>query len=73
MQQLGISSGCCQTDSFDCDDVDDDDEDKSKFRLPAEVVESLVNEEFPLPYSNKFGLPPALPCPGGCNESYYCR
>lgn len=41
--------------------------------LPEGVVESLMNGELRLPCSEKFSLPPSVPCPGGCGEAYYCR
>ena len=40
--------------------------------LPEGVVESLMNGELRLPCSEKFSLPPPVPCPGGCGEAYYC-
>lgn len=44
-----------------------------KVELPIGVVESLMNGGLKLPFSDKFSLPSALPCHGGCGESYYCR
>uniref|UniRef100_A0A2P2M6V9 Histone-lysine N-methyltransferase ATXR2 isoform X2 n=1 Tax=Rhizophora mucronata TaxID=61149 RepID=A0A2P2M6V9_RHIMU len=44
----------------------------NKVSLPNEVVESLLNGEMTLPHSNKFPLPSAMACPGGCAEAYYC-
>ncbi|XP_012086380.1 histone-lysine N-methyltransferase ATXR2 isoform X2 [Jatropha curcas] len=43
-----------------------------KVTLPEAVVESLMNGELVLPHSNKFPLPSAISCPGGCTEAYYC-
>ncbi|XP_060189067.1 histone-lysine N-methyltransferase ATXR2 isoform X1 [Lycium barbarum] len=45
---------------------------KDKIPLPKDMVESLFNGEMQLPYSEKFSLPPVVPCPGGCKENYYC-
>lgn len=44
-----------------------------KVELPRGIVESLMNGELKLPYSDKFSLPPAVPCAGDCREAYYCR
>lgn len=46
---------------------------KDNISLPNEIVELLMNGELVLPFSNKFLLPSAIPCPGGCGEAYYCR
>lgn len=46
---------------------------KTKVPLPEGVVESLMNGQLVLPCSEKFTLLPAVPCPGGCGEAYYCR
>ncbi|WVY99679.1 hypothetical protein V8G54_025749 [Vigna mungo] len=46
---------------------------KTKVLLPEGVVESLMNGQLVLPCSEKFTLLPAVPCPGGCGEAYYCR
>ncbi|WJX69105.1 Histone-lysine N-methyltransferase atxr2 [Trifolium repens] len=45
---------------------------KTKVPLPEGVIESLMNGQLRLPYSEKFSLPPAVPCHGGCGEAYYC-
>ncbi|KAF9589061.1 hypothetical protein IFM89_018323 [Coptis chinensis] len=45
---------------------------KKKIPLPKEAVESLMNGHIELPYSNKFSLSSAVPCPGKCGETYYC-
>ncbi|KHN36551.1 Histone-lysine N-methyltransferase ATXR2 [Glycine soja] len=45
---------------------------KTKVPLPEDVVQSLMNGQLVLPFSEKFSLPPAVPCPGGCGEAYYC-
>ncbi|XP_054815391.1 histone-lysine N-methyltransferase ATXR2-like isoform X1 [Prosopis cineraria] len=45
---------------------------EAKVHVPEGVVQSLMNGHMMLPYSNKFSLPPAVPCPGGCGESFYC-
>ncbi|KAK3404552.1 hypothetical protein EUGRSUZ_K00860 [Eucalyptus grandis] len=71
------------SDSSDGDDVTDEKiyEDsrtcasgskRAKVPLPKEIVESLMNGEMVLPYSDKFSLPPVTPCSGGCQEAYYC-
>ncbi|KAI4319842.1 hypothetical protein MLD38_033395 [Melastoma candidum] len=39
---------------------------------PKEMVETLMRGEFLLPHSDKFLLPPIVPCPGGCKEVFYC-
>lgn len=84
MQELGVSKGCCGTDSSDEEDssyVENGDSSNpcasssanDRVSLPREMVESLMNGGLQLPYSHKFSLPPAVPCPGGCGEAYYCR
>ncbi|GAV81302.1 SET domain-containing protein [Cephalotus follicularis] len=45
---------------------------KTEVPLPQGVVESLLNGELKLPYSNKLPLPSAISCPGECGEGYYC-
>ncbi|GLT87060.1 hypothetical protein SLE2022_051620 [Rubroshorea leprosula] len=40
--------------------------------LPKEVLESLINGDLVLPYSNKFPLPSVVSCPGECEEAHYC-
>ncbi|CAL0332183.1 unnamed protein product [Lupinus luteus] len=45
---------------------------KTKIPLPEGVVESLMNGQLILPYSNEFPLPSPVPCHGGCGEAYYC-
>jgi len=70
--------------SKNCHEMDSSDEEestwqcssgssKTKVPLPEGVVESLMNGQFRLPYSDKFSLPQAVPCHGGCGEAYYCR
>lgn len=80
-----VSEDCCDTYSSDEKEDDSYMEDsenldkcassssKDKVPLPKGFVESLMNREFVLPYSNKFPLPSAISCPGGCGEAYYCR
>ena len=41
--------------------------------LPRGVAEALMNGALKLPFSDKFSLPSAVPCGGGCGEAYYCR
>ncbi|XP_020204122.1 histone-lysine N-methyltransferase ATXR2 [Cajanus cajan] len=86
MQQLRAneSHGCdVGSSSKHCHDMDSSDEEestqqctsgssKTKVPLPEGVVESLMNGQLVLPCSEKFSLPPAVPCPRGCGEAYYC-
>ncbi|KAL6287404.1 hypothetical protein ACE6H2_011794 [Prunus campanulata] len=79
LQELGVSAsqGCCQTD-YSSEDEDSRDSGpsssscKEKVPLPKGFAESLMNGGLKLPYSDKFPLPPAVPCHGGCGEAYYC-
>lgn len=81
LQELGVSASqdCCQADYSS----DDEEEDlgqcgssssgyQDKLPLPKGLTQSLMNGELSLPYSDKFSMPPAVPCPGGCGEAYYC-
>ncbi|ESR60738.1 Histone-lysine N-methyltransferase ATXR2 [Citrus sinensis] len=45
---------------------------KDNISLPKGFIESLMNGELELPFSDKFPLPSTIPCPGGCGEAYYC-
>ncbi|KAG4384575.1 hypothetical protein GLYMA_13G306800v4 [Glycine max] len=86
MQQLRAneSHGCdVGSSSKHCHEMDSSDEEestqqctsgspKTKVPLPEDVVQSLMNGQLVLPFSEKFSLPPAVPCPGGCGEAYYC-
>ncbi|KAM1015906.1 hypothetical protein ACFX2A_046647 [Malus domestica] len=79
LQELGVSAGrdCCEADySAEDEDLDDSGPSssiyKEKVPLPKGIVESLMNGVLKLPYSDKFSLPPVVPCPGGCKEAYYC-
>lgn len=81
------SHGCDVGESSEnCHEVDSSDEEEkctqqctsgsssnTKVPLPEGVVESLMNGQLILPCSEKFSLPPAVPCNGGCGEAYYCR
>lgn len=78
------SNNCCDTDSSDMENESEMKNHQNlencvstssnvNISLPKGVVESLMNDEFALPYSNKFPLPSAVSCPGGCKEAYYCR
>lgn len=82
LQELGVSASqdCCQADYSS----DEEEEDlgqcgssssgyQDKLPLPKGLTQSLMNGELSLPYSDKFSMPPAVPCPGGCGEAYYCR
>ncbi|XP_065873977.1 histone-lysine N-methyltransferase ATXR2 [Euphorbia lathyris] len=40
--------------------------------LPTGVVESLMSGKLVLPQSDKFPMPAAISCPGGCGEAFYC-
>ncbi|CAM8995718.1 unnamed protein product [Rhodiola kirilowii] len=77
------SKASCQSDSSDDEDSvhagDCDSSDgcapsvsEEKKTLPIEVVESLMNGELRLPLSENFALPSVVPCPGDCQEAYYC-
>ncbi|XP_044501289.1 histone-lysine N-methyltransferase ATXR2 isoform X2 [Mangifera indica] len=77
------SNNCCDTDSSDMENESEMKNHQNlencvstssnvNISLPKGVVESLMNDEFALPYSNKFPLPSAVSCPGGCKEAYYC-
>ncbi|XP_058779942.1 histone-lysine N-methyltransferase ATXR2 [Vicia villosa] len=66
-----------------CHEMDSSDDEESTLQhcsgsfktivpLPEGVVESLMNGQLRLPCSEKFSLPPSVPCPGGCGEAYYC-
>ncbi|KAJ1418125.1 Zinc finger, MYND-type [Sesbania bispinosa] len=71
----GSSKGCHEMDSSDEEESTEQfgsGSSKTKVPLPEGVVESLMNGQLILPYSEKFSLPPAVPCPGGCGEAYYC-
>lgn len=46
---------------------------KDNISLPKGFIESLMNGELELPFSDKFPLPSTIPCPGGCGEACYCR
>ncbi|PQM35071.1 histone-lysine N-methyltransferase ATXR2 [Prunus yedoensis var. nudiflora] len=79
LQELGVSAsqGCCQTD-YSSEDEDSRDSGpsssscKEKVPLPKGFAESLMKGGLKLPYSDKFPLPPAVLCHGGCGEAYYC-
>ncbi|KAK3404514.1 hypothetical protein EUGRSUZ_K00819 [Eucalyptus grandis] len=45
---------------------------RAKVPLPKEIIESLMNGEIVLPYSDKFSSSPVIPCSRGCQEAYYC-
>ncbi|KAK6918896.1 SET domain [Dillenia turbinata] len=82
LQRLGISKDCCQFDSSDGEDDsymedhinlgESSSSNSDKTPLPNEVVESLMNGELTLPYSERYPLASVIPCPGGCGENYYC-
>ncbi|XP_062106160.1 histone-lysine N-methyltransferase ATXR2 [Humulus lupulus] len=60
-EENGEDSGACSSSNF-----------RKKVELPKGVVESLMNGNLKLPYSDKFPLPPIVPCIGGCGEAHYC-
>ncbi|PQQ17927.1 histone-lysine N-methyltransferase ATXR2 [Prunus yedoensis var. nudiflora] len=80
LQELGVSAsqGCCQTD-YSSEDEDSRDSGpsssscKEKVPLPKGFAESLMKGGLKLPYSDKFPLPPAVLCHGGCGEAYYLQ
>ncbi|KAJ4831688.1 Histone-lysine N-methyltransferase atxr2 [Turnera subulata] len=67
LQSLGVSSSN-HCDEGECSSSCSQD----GVSLPKEVIESLMNGELVLPYSDKFPLPSYVPCPGGCAEAFYC-
>ncbi|XP_039040385.1 histone-lysine N-methyltransferase ATXR2-like [Hibiscus syriacus] len=82
---IGVSShNGCESNSSDEDEVDRfaynlrsaqngaSRSSSSTIPLPTTAVESLMNGELALPYSNKFPLPYIISCPGGCEEAFYC-
>ncbi|XP_027187192.1 histone-lysine N-methyltransferase ATXR2 [Cicer arietinum] len=79
----GCDEGSSSNSLRNCDEMDSTDEDESTMRcssgssktkvpLPDGVVESLMNGQLRLPCTEKFSLPPSVPCPSGCGEAYYC-
>ncbi|OMO60161.1 hypothetical protein CCACVL1_24353 [Corchorus capsularis] len=87
LKRLGVSphSGC-QNDSSDEDEDEDEHFVQNHHNsengassssigtvpLPKMAVESLMNGEMSLPYSEKFPLPSVVSCPGRCEEPFYC-
>ncbi|KAI6672828.1 hypothetical protein NL676_000734 [Syzygium grande] len=78
-----VSNDHGASDSSDGDDIMDEESyddsrgcasgsKRAKVPLPKEIVESLMNGEIVLPFSDKFSSPPVIPCSGGCQEAYYC-
>lgn len=67
LQSLGVPS-CNGCDEGECSSSSS----YNKACLPEGVIEALMNGELVLPYSDKFPLPSTVPCPGGCQEAYYC-
>lgn len=81
LQQLGVSVNHTECDMEEEDNFSDGENSGAcasasspgkKVELPRGIVESLMNGELKLPYSDKFSLPPAVPCAGDCGEAYYC-
>ncbi|XP_030482479.2 histone-lysine N-methyltransferase ATXR2 [Cannabis sativa] len=60
-EENGEDSGACSSSHL-----------RKKVELPKGVVESLMNGDLKLPYSDRFPLPPTVPCIGSCGEAYYC-
>lgn len=72
----GSSDACHKMDSSDEEEGDRlcaSASSKAKVPLPEGVVESLLNGQLILPFTEKFPLPSDVPCRGGCGEAYYCR
>lgn len=73
--------GC--SDHEDESDIELDEQDKEQcgtsglkdkvVALPKDLIDSLMNGSFQLPYSDQFQLPLTVSCPGGCQEAFYCR
>ncbi|KAL6651985.1 hypothetical protein ACP70R_010910 [Stipagrostis hirtigluma subsp. patula] len=40
--------------------------------VPQEVLISLMDGDTSLPFTDQFGLPPVVACPGGCEGELYC-
>ncbi|KAL6844543.1 hypothetical protein ACP4OV_026216 [Aristida adscensionis] len=40
--------------------------------VPQEVLMSLMDGDMSLPFTNQFGLPSIVACPGGCEGELYC-
>lgn len=81
---LHIQRDCYNSDPSDEEDYSDAEDrkdiggyssssSKSKISIPKDVIESLMNGDLRLPYSEEFPLPSTVSCPGGCKEAYYCR
>lgn len=78
LQELGVSSNCCpQSDEEEEEELGQCGSSSSAYKdkvpLPKGLAEALMNGELKLPYSDKFSMPQAVSCPGGCGETYYCR
>ncbi|XP_031105734.1 histone-lysine N-methyltransferase ATXR2 [Ipomoea triloba] len=80
---LHIERDCYNSDPSDEEDYSDAEDrkdiggcssssSKSKISIPKDVIESLMNGDLRLPYSEEFPLPSTVSCPGGCKEAYYC-
>ncbi|KAF9663284.1 hypothetical protein SADUNF_Sadunf17G0023000 [Salix dunnii] len=67
LQSLGVPS-CNECDEGECSSSSSN----NKVRLSEEFIEALMNGEMVLPYSDNFPLPSTVPCPGACEETYYC-
>ncbi|EYU24807.1 hypothetical protein ABFS82_13G019400 [Erythranthe guttata] len=68
LEELGVSpfNECGPSDQMECSSSSE------KINLSQDIIQSLMNGSLQLPYSEKFRLPSAVPCPGGCKEAYYC-
>ncbi|XP_011100291.1 histone-lysine N-methyltransferase ATXR2 isoform X1 [Sesamum indicum] len=68
LQELGVSAvdGSGSSDGIGCNTSSE------KTRIPQDTIQSLMNSNLQLPYSENFPLPLVVPCLGGCKEAYYC-
>jgi hypothetical protein len=70
LQSLGI----CGENECDKDHLTHSTKDKMERDLPPkEMIESLLNGDLSLPFTDQFALPEIVSCPGGCEEEQYCR
>ena len=56
-----------------CNDLASSSSNLKTHTLSEEILKSLINGDLSLPYTQNFGLPPVIRCPGGCEEEHYCR
>ncbi|KAM0937072.1 putative [histone H3]-lysine(4) N-trimethyltransferase chromatin remodeling SET family [Dioscorea sansibarensis] len=55
-----------------CNDLASSSSNLKTHTLSEEILKSLINGDLSLPYTQDFGLPPVIRCPGGCEEEHYC-